>query len=182
MVKFISKMKKLLLMLFLCTIGIGYITAQTTSVAGWGIVALGSDRNHLPKIKRNAFATMVIHNEQIVFSLWETETKQSLGPSILLHNLYLDQSVAEGNSFIGMASNVIVLDNSSKRGTLYLSLSKNDEGNDILHFDFGREQLYVVGYLLDEEMASKLSKLASIGIGIKNGGKLKIPLSKLLDE
>lgn len=158
------------------------ISAQTTSVAGWGIVALGNDRNHLPKIEGNAFATLIIHDEQLVFSLWETETKQSLGPSILLHNLYLDQNAAEGKSFIGMKSTVNVLGGQSKKGMLYLSFSKNDAGNDIIHFDFGIEHLYIVGYLLDEEMASRITKLAGIGTVIENGGKPKMPLSKMLEE
>lgn len=169
------------LITFLLIFGSVQLSAQTISVAGWGIIALGNDRNHLPKIEGEAFATLVIHNEQIVFSLWETETQQSLGPSMLLQNLYLDQSAAEGNSFIGMKSAVKVLDG-SKNGTLYLSLSRNDEGNDIIHFDFGREQLYIVGYLLDEGMASRMAKLAGIGTVFKNGGRPKMPLSKMLNE
>lgn len=174
-------MKKLAILFFLTVLSIGTY-AQTSSVAGWGIVALGNDRNHLPKIKGNAFATLVIHNEQIIFSLWETETRQSLGPSILLHNLYLDQNAAEGTSFIGMQSTVNVLNGQQKNGRLYLSLSKNDGDNDIIHFDFGREQLYIVGYLLDEEMASRITKLAGIGTIIKKRGKPKKPLSKMLEE
>ena len=174
--------KRLLIAIFLFFVGINQISAQTTSVAGWGIIALGADRNHLPKIEGNAFATLVIHNEQIVFSLWETETKQSLGPSILLKNLYLDQSAAEGNSFIGMRSSVKTLDNNAKSGTLYLSLSKNEGGRDIIHFDFGREQLYIIGYLIDENMTSRVSKLAGIGTIIHSGGKPKKPLSQLLNE
>lgn len=176
------ELKQLFILYFLLIVGATQVSAQTSSVAGWGIVALGNDRNHLTKIEGNAFATLVIHNEQLMFSLWETETQQSLGPSILLHNLYLDQNAAEGKSFIGMKSTVNVLGEQSKKGILYLSLSKSDGGNDIIHFDFGIEQLYIVGYLLEEEMVSKLSKLGSVGIGIKNGSKLKIPLSQLLDE
>lgn len=174
--------KRNLITLFLLLIGLTQIYAQTNSVAGWGVVALGNDRNNLPKIKGNAFATLIINNEQLVFSLWETETQQSLGPSIILENLYFDQTVAEGNSFLGMKSIVKVLGEQHKNGILYLSLSKSEEGNDIIHFDFGREQLYIVGYLLDEEMASRITKLAGIGTVIKNGGKPKMPLSKMLDE
>lgn len=88
--------KRSLIALFMFLIGLTQISAQTSSVAGWSVVALGNDRNHLPKINGNAFATLIINNEQLVFSLWETETQQSLGPSILLENLYFDQTVAEG--------------------------------------------------------------------------------------
>jgi hypothetical protein len=174
--------KRSLIALFMFLIGLTQISAQTSSVAGWSVVALGNDRNHLPKINGNAFATLIINNEQLVFSLWETETQQSLGPSILLENLYFDQTVAEGNSFLGMKSIVKVLGEQYKNGILYLSLSKSDEGNDIIHFDFGREQLYIVGYLLDEEMASRITKLAGIGTVLKNGGKPKMPFSKMLDD
>ena len=175
-------MRKLAILFSLLIVGSFQVYAQTCSVAGWSVVALGNDRNHLPKIEGNAFATLLIHNEQLVFSLWETETQQSLGPSILLHNLYLDQNVTEGKSFIGMQSTVNVLGAQSKSGILYLSLSKSDGGNDILHFDFGIEQLYIVGYLLDEKMASRITKLAGIGTVINNGGKPKMPLSKMLEE
>ena len=80
-----------------------------------------------------------------------------------------------------MKSIVKVLGEQYKNGILYLSLSKSDEGNGIIHFDFGREQLYIVGYLLDEEMASRITKLAGIGTVLKNGGKPKMPFSKMLD-
>lgn len=175
-------MKKLFIWCFLLVVSAIQVYAQISTIAGWGVVALGNDRNHLSKIEGNSFATLILHNEQLVFSLWKTETQQSLGPSILLHNLYLDQNAAEGKSFIGMKSTVNVLGGQSKKGILYLSLSKDDGGNDIIHFDFGIEHLYIVGYLLDEKMVSRITKLAGIGTVIENGGKPKMPLSKMLEE
>ena len=56
--------RNLFILYFLLIVGTIQISAQTTSVAGWGIVALGNDHNHLPKIEGNAFATLIIHNEQ----------------------------------------------------------------------------------------------------------------------
>lgn len=162
----------------LCGLGMG---AKTTPVAAWGVIALGDDRNHLPRINGEAIATINIVDGKIIFSLWHTESKQSLGPSILLDNLYLDNSAAESNSYIGMRSKVHVLDATSKSGTLNFSLSKEDAGGDILHFIFGGEHLYVIGELIDEDMVTKLSKLAAIGTGIESGGKLKRSLEDSLN-
>lgn len=177
-------MKKILTVILILFVGIVSITAQTTPVAGWGVMAYGQDRGHLRAIDGRAFATLTIQNESIIFSLVETKTLQHLFPSILLHNLYLIPSAEEGKSFIGMQSKFTLLDDTDKiNGVLNISVAKNENDYDILHFAFGRKDLYVVGFLLDDdEMFPKLAKLASLGMGAEVGGKLKCPLSKIIEE
>lgn len=171
---------KVLVSIILLLVGFGIGQAKDTSVAGWGIYAMGDNRNHLTKVNGDAFATLTIHDGIIVFALWETASKQSLGPAIIIENLYLEQSAAEKGSFIGMKSKVRMADNANKSGILYLSLSKADGGSDIIHFDFGDEDLYIIGELIEESMVSALTKLGGVGKAIKEGAKLKIPLEEAI--
>lgn len=150
--------------------------SQVTSVAGWGIYAMGDNRNRLPRIDGDAMASLTIHDGIVVFALWETESQQSLGPAIILENLYLEQSASEGGSFISMKSKVRMANDATRIGILYLSVSKSDTGSDIIHFDFGDEDLYIIDELIESDMASRLAKLGGVGVGIKNGVKLRIPL------
>lgn len=173
-------MYRILLLIYLTFIGCGLIQAKDTPVAGWGVYAMGDNRHHLTKINGDALATMTIHDGILVFALWETKSGQSLGSAIIIDNLYVEQSAAEGNSFIGMKSKVRMADNASKSGILYLSVSKSDGGGDVIHFDFGDEDLYIIGELIEEDMASTLAKLGSVGISIKNGAKLKVPLEEAI--
>ncbi|HBC21285.1 MAG TPA: hypothetical protein DC009_04195 [Porphyromonadaceae bacterium] len=152
---------------------IGSAIGKDITIAGWTVLAMGKDHNNLTKISGEAIATITIHNGQVFFSLWDTESHQSLGPSILIERLYLDQSAAENNSFIGMKSKVRTLDGFNNTGILFLSMTKKDEYADIIHFDFGDNELYILGILIREDMFSDLSKLAALGIG---PGKLKKPL------
>ncbi|MBD5358194.1 MAG: hypothetical protein HDR88_14580 [Bacteroides sp.] len=176
-------MKRILTVLLLLFLKIGSLTAQTTPVAGWGVMFEGQDRGHLNFIDGNAFASLTIQNERIILSLVETKTLKSLF-SILLHNLYLTPSAEEGKSFIGMKSKFTLLDGTNKiNGVLNINIAENENEYDILHFDFGRKDLYIVGFLLEgDEMFPKLAKLASLGVGLEKGAKLKRPLSKIIEE
>lgn len=115
-------MRKLLFLICLL-LTLPVLQAKVVEVAGWGVFALGGERNHLQKIDGEAVATLVVKDGSVLFSLWSTDTKELLGPSFLIENLYLDQSAAESSSFIGMKSVVYVLGQDGrkgKRGRLYL--------------------------------------------------------------
>lgn len=175
-------MKQKILLVFIAFIACVFpIYSQIASVAGWSIIALGDNRNHLSKIYGEAMATLIIHDNTLVFALWDTESQKSLGPAFILENLYLEQSAAEGDSFIGMQSKVRTDNNVNKTGTLYLSVSKSDAGRDVIHFDFGDKALYIIGELIEEDMVVKLGKLGAIGSAIKYKAKLKVSLAEAFE-
>lgn len=90
------------------------ISSQSTPVAGWSIIALGDNRDHLSAINGESMATLMIHDNTLVFALWDTESQKPLEPVFILENLYLEQSAAEGDSFIGMQSKVRTDNNANK--------------------------------------------------------------------
>lgn len=57
-------------------------------------------------------------------------------------------------------------------------MSKSDAGRDILHFDFGDKDLYIIGELIEDDMVVNLGKLGALGSAIKYKAKLKVPLDE----
>lgn len=154
--------------------------AQVIEVAGWKIEGMGIEENKIRRMDNKTFGTLFIQNKQTIFSVFDIDTKQNL-LNIELECLYLDQTAARNNNYIGMKSAIKTLGEIEKNGWLYLSLNKT-EGIDIIHLDLMDEDLFFAGSLLDEDMMNRLSKLSAAGIILKNGGKLKIPLEQFLNE
>ena len=69
-----------------------------------------------------------------------------------------------------------------KSGNLQLYISTKDNNNDIFYFNFGDIELYLVGWLIDEQMFPKLVSLGIIGGATKNGVELRKSLAETVEE
>lgn len=181
------EMKTLKLIGFLLvtiTLGISPIkcNAQFAEVAGWKIEGMGTEENKICRITdRNILGTLFIQKGQTILAIFDIDTKVNL-LTIQIECLYLDQTAAKNNNYIGMKSAIKMLGEFEKKGWLYLNIHKTGDSFDIVHLDLTDEKIIFTGSLLDENMLKRLSKLATVGMILKDGAKLKVPLEQYISE
>lgn len=156
--------------------------AQVTEVAGWKIEGMGVEEGIIRRITdKNILGTLFIQNGQTILAIFDIDTKANL-LTAQVECLHFDQTVARNNDYIGMKSPIKALGEFKKSGWLYLQVKKTSNSFDVIHLDLTDEKLIFAGRLLDENMINRLSKLSAVGLVLKNGGKLKIPLEQYISE
>lgn len=171
-------------MLITITLGVNPLksNAQVTEVAGWKIEGMGVKEDEIRKIMdKNILGTLFIQKGQTILAIFDTDTKVNL-LTIQIECLYLDQTAARNNNYIGMKSAIKMLGEFEKKGWLYLNIHKTGDSFDIVHLDLTDEKIIFTGSLLDENMLKRLSKLVTVGMILKDGAKLKVPLEQYIEE
>lgn len=166
-------------MLFFLIICAMQTKAQVIEVAGWSIKGMGTEENKIGSLEAKVLGAMFIQDGQTWLLMSELETKDII-LTVQIENLFLDQTVAKSNSYVGMKSKVKVSGVFQDSGYLYINLAKEGGQFDVFHLDLSDGQLFFSGSLLEESMVSRLAKLSALGVVINNGGKLKIPIEEYL--
>ncbi len=167
-------------------IAIFFLLSQTAihgkvyEVAGWGIDAVRINRDPIKDTDSNVLALMYIEQDQVKLLLSAVDTQEAIFPPILIDNLYIDESITNKNQ-IGMKA-TSKIPQYDKIGNLQLYISTKDNNNDIFYFNFGDIELYLVGWLIDEQMFPKLIALGTIGGATKNGAELRKSLAETIEE
>lgn len=132
--------------------------AEDTIIAGWGVRGFGSSKEQLVDVTGKLMALLAIHDEEIYFSLWTTGEIEQTGPTFEIANFDLEHA-EQGKNYIGFSGKVKSLGDDKQYGAIRFSISKYDEGNDYIHLDLNKEDIYVVGYLIDESMITNFADL-----------------------
>lgn len=156
------------------------IHGKVYEVASWGIDAVRINHDPLKDTESNVLALMYIEQDQVKLLLSAVDTQKAIFPPILIDNLYIDESISNKNQ-IGMNA-VSKIPQYGKSGNLQLYISTKDNNNDIFYFNFGDIELYLVGWLIDEQMFPKLVSLGIIGGATKNGVELRKSLAETVEE
>lgn len=171
-------MKRIVFSLILFFMTILTLQAQTP-IAGWRIKEMGLNENNMQRVE-TVEAIIVVQGGDIYFNVIDISTNETI-MAVAIKDPCLDQTVAKNDSYNGIRSNIVTLDNLQRKGTLYLSITKTGKELDIFHFDFGDgKQLFCAGSLLNKEMGGNILKLCIAIDMLKERGFTTAPLEHMM--
>lgn len=150
-----------------------------TPIAGWEIKEMGFDESNLQNVE-TVGAIIVVQGGEIYFNAIDMSTHETI-MAVTIKDPCLDQTAAKNDSYNGIRSDIVTLDNLQRKGTLYLSITKTGKELDIFHFDFGDgKQIYYTGSLLNKESAGNILKLCIAIDSLKKRGLTTEPLEYIM--
>lgn len=152
-------MKKLLIYIILL-IGVFDGIAQERTITAWVIQGVGSYRNQLYSPGQDVVGVLSEIDNELYFALWKRNSNEPVSPIFLITNLNMDNKIPEeGNTYIGIKGNAVIVDDKNQRGTVYFNIANEPSNDDVIHFDLGTEDLYLAGYINKDEWVSNLFEL-----------------------
>lgn len=152
-------MKKIFIIIMML-LSISNVYAEDTTIAGWGVRGFGSSKSQLIDVTGKLMALLAIQDNEIYFSLWTTGDLKQTGPTFVISNFVLDEA-EQGKNYIGFRGKVKSLGDDNQYGIIRFSISEYDEGNDYIHLNMNKEDIYVVGNLIEENMVSNFAYLTA---------------------
>ena len=156
-------MKHLISIIITLLFSVSTIHAQTELISGWRLHSIGTSKQSKTEVNYEAAAALILQNPSTVLLQIIDKNGNNLGPIIELKSYSIDDDYITSNAF-AITSEAILRDN--KR--------------DVLRFSFPGNPLYLEGRLTQEKFIDYLVNLSSIGTVLQSGGRLKVPMSKII--
>jgi hypothetical protein len=171
-------MKRIVVFSMLLLIAVLTLQAQTP-IAGWEIKGMGFSEDNLINVETVA-VIIVVQGGEIYFNAIDMSTNETI-MAVTIKDPCLDQTAAKNDSYNGIRSDIVTLDNLQRKGTLCLSITKTGKELDIFHFDFGDgKQICYTGSLVDKKMAGNILKLCIAIDTLKKRGLTTAPLEHIM--
>lgn len=171
-------MKRIVISSILLFMAVLTLEAQTP-IAGWAIKEMGFDGSNLQSVE-TVGAIIVVQGGDIYFNAIDMSTNETI-IAVTIKDPCLDQTAAQNDSYNGIRSGIVTLDNLQRKGTLCLSITKTGKELDVFHFDFGDDKkICLTGSLVDKEMAGNILKLCIAIDTLKKRGLTTAPLEHIM--
>ena len=173
-------MKHLISIIITLLFSVSTIHAQTELISGWRLHSIGTSKQSKTEVNYEAAAALILQNPSTVLLQIIDKNGNNLGPIIELKSYSIDDDYITSNAF-AITSEAILRDNKTNPlGNYTIFIQMDENKRDVLRFSFHGNPLYLEGRLTQEKFIDYLVNLSSIGTVLQSGGRLKVPMSKII--